>query len=119
MGFTLSSHMCGGKRVETVIGMVTDDVSCGMEKAENNCASSNPVQMKSNCCQDEFQKIQNDNDYTQREVKFDSSHDFAIVFIAVLNNLLPTNSVQTIFYKDYSPPPLIRDIPVMVQSFLI
>jgi hypothetical protein len=117
MGFTLSSHICRGKRVKTIVGVVTGDVSCGMEKVENNCVTGE--QMKSDCCQDEFQKIQNDNDYTQRQVKFDTFHDFAVIFIDVFNNLLPTSSIRTTFYKEYSPPPIIRNIPVMVQSFLI
>lgn len=117
MGFTVSSHICGGKRVKTEFGLTTSDVSCGMENDESNCLDGE--QMKSNCCQNQFHTIQMNEDYTQQLTKVNFSQNFAIVFVAVLYNLLPNTTVQTIFYKDYSPPPLIRDIPVMVQSFLI
>ena len=48
MGFTVSSHICGGKKVKTVLSVGAADVSCGMEKNENNCATKK--QMKPNCC---------------------------------------------------------------------
>ena len=117
MGFTVSSHICGGKEVKTEYAMTITDVSCGMEQEENNCASG--MQLKSNCCQDQFRLIQMDEDYTQELTPIDFSIDFSIIIITTLLDLVPSTSLQTTFYKDYSPPPLIRDIPVMVQSFLI
>ena len=71
MGFTVSSHICGGKKVKTVLSVGVADVSCGMEKNANNCATKK--QMKPNCCQDEIQLIQNDEDYTQQITDFDFS----------------------------------------------
>lgn len=119
MGFITSSHICGGKKVETKVGLIAADVSCGMEKEENNCASSSREKMKSNCCQDEFQRIQMNEDYSQQLTKVNFSSDFSTVFIAVFFELFPSISFQSIFFKDYSPPPLVRDIPILVQSFLI
>ena len=117
MGFTVSSHICGGKRVKTEIGLIESDVSCGMERAENNCAEGE--QMKSNCCQDDILMVQMDEDYSQKVTNANFSSDFVFVFVAVLCDVLPSTTVQKIFYNDYSPPPLIKDIPVLVQSFLI
>lgn len=117
MGFTVSSHVCGGKRVKTVISVGKADVSCGMEKNANNCASKK--QMKPNCCQDEVQLIQNDEDYTQQLTNFDFSPDFLIAFITSYVELFENETTEADFFSDHSPPPLIRDIPVLIQSFLI
>ncbi|MBL4668450.1 MAG: hypothetical protein JKY30_04225, partial [Flavobacteriales bacterium] len=93
------------------------DVSCGMEKNANNCATEKET--KPNCCQDEFELIQNDEDYTQQQLKVDFSNNFLIVFIASYVELFQTEATDVDFFTDHSPPPLIRDIPVLVQSFLI
>lgn len=117
MGFTISTHICGGKKVKTVLSIGNADVSCGMEKAQNNCASGQ--QMKSNCCQDEFQLIQNDEDYKQPLTNFDFAPDFLIAFVTSYVELFGNETTKIDFFTDHSPPPLVRDIPVLVQSFLI
>ena len=117
MGFTLSSHHCGGKRVKTVLNLGITDVSCGMENSKKGCSDS--TKMNSNCCQDEFQKIQLNNDYTQVVSYEKISLDFTIVFVSILFDLLPNTATETYFFKNYAPPPLVKDIKVLVQSFLI
>lgn len=117
MGFTVSSHVCGGKKVKTVLSIGSSDVSCGMEKKANNC-STKPI-MKKNCCEDEVLLIQNDEDYTQQLTNFDFSPDFLIAYFTSYIELFENETIETDFFTDHSPPPLIKDIPVLVQSFLI
>jgi hypothetical protein len=117
MGFTVSSHICGGKKVKTELSIGATDVSCGMEKNANNCTSKK--QMKPDCCKDEVQLIQNDKDYTQRLISFDFSPNFLIAFITSYVKLFENETTEIDFFLDYSPPPLIKDIPVLIQSFLI
>ncbi len=117
MGFTVSSHICGGKRVKTVVSMSVADVSCGMEKTRNNCASGE--QMRSNCCQDEFLLMQLEENYTQQLTEVDFSNDFLVAFVVAYFDLIENTIAKKDLFHDLSPPPLIRDIPVFVQSFLI
>lgn len=117
MGFTVSSHTCGGKKVKSVISVGSVDVSCGMEKNANNCATKK--QMKPNCCQDEIQLIQNDEDYTQQLTNFDFSTDFLLAFVTSYVELFENETSEIDFFADHSPPPLIKDIPVLLQTFLI
>lgn len=118
MGFTVSSHICGGKRVETVLNIGITDVSCGMENtSQKKCADEK--QMKSNCCQDEFQKIQINDNYTKITSFEHFSPSFTIAFVAILVDLLPNVKTPHLFFKNYLPPPLVKDIKVLVQSFLI
>ena len=117
MGFTVSSHICGGKKVKTTLSVGAADVSCGMEKNVNSCATKK--QMKPNCCQDEIQLIQNDEDYTQQITDFDFSTDFLLAFVTSYVELFESETSEIDFFADHSPPPLIKDIPVLIQSFLI
>lgn len=117
MGFTVSSHICGVERIKTVLSIGNTDVSCGMETTKKDC--SHDKQMNSNCCQDEFQKMQLNDDYTKVITFKNFTPDFTIIFVALLFNILPTENVQTFSYKNYLPPPLVKDIKVLVQSFLI
>lgn len=118
MGFTVSSHICGGKRVETVLNIGITDVSCGMENtSKNKCADEK--QMNSNCCQDEFQAIQLNDSYTKITSFEQFSPSFTIAFVAILVYLLPNVKTPHLFFKNYLPPPLVKDIKVLVQAFLI
>jgi len=117
MGFTVSSHFCGGKKVKTVLSIGCSDVSCGMEKNSNNCASK--IQMKPDCCQDEYQLIQNDEDFSQQTTQFDFSPKFLIAFIISYVDLFENETTEIDFFADHSPPPLIKDIPVLIESLLI
>jgi len=117
MGFTVSSHICGGHKVKSVISIGNADVSCGMEKKKSDCETKSL--MKDDCCQDEFQLIQNDENYTQQVTDFDFSNDFLIAFVTSYVELLETETTEVDFFTDHSPPPLIKDIPVLIQSFLI
>lgn len=113
MGFTVSSHICGGKRINTTVNIEPTNVSCGMKL--NNVTK----EIKPNCCEDQFQTVWLNENYTVQLQKVNLSIDFTIEPIQTLINLLPKNLTQKILYKNYLPPPLIKDIPVMVQSFLI
>ena len=117
MGFTVSSHTCGGRKVKTVVSIVNADVSCGMESKTNDCSTQ--PQIKNNCCQDDFQFIQNHEDYTQQITVFDFSTDFIVAFINSYIELFETEISELDFFTDHSPPPLIKNIPVIIQSFLI
>lgn len=116
MGFTISSHICGGKRVETAFSLMKTDVSCGMEKEEKTY--SNGEQINSNCCQDEFQLVKVEEDYMQQYNKVEYNKEFVAVLFTVVFDLFSLETHEG-FYSDYSSPPLVRDIPVLIQSFLI
>ena len=117
MGFTVSSHVCGGKKVKSVVSIGTADVSCGMEKKANNCTSKK--QMKKDCCEDEFVLIQNDEDFTQQVTSIDFFPNFLIAFFVSYVELFENETNEIDFFIDNSPPPLIKDIPVLIESFLI
>lgn len=117
-GFTVSSHICGEEKVKTVFGISHTDVSCGMEEEADNVCDRNDM-ITSNCCQDELQQIKLDENYTQQFTEVNFNNGFVAVLFTVVFDLFSSEASQEFFYSDYSPPPLVRDIPVLIQSFLI
>lgn len=115
-GFVISSHLCGGKKVKTEFGLTINKVSCGMDKERNNCVKG--TQMQSSCCQNQFRLVQIDEDYTQQYNKVEFNKEYAVALFTVITHLFPEKSIQQAFYSDYSPP-LVRNIPILIQSFLI
>lgn len=117
-GFTISSHICKGKKVETVVGFRKLDVSCGMEEAKKEMSCSNENQFNSNCCQNEFQTFLMIEDYVQQVFELNVSPSF-IVFLFVTMDLNLETGFKNLVYDVYLPPPIQKDIPVLFQSFLI
>lgn len=117
MGFTVSSHICGGRSVRTLISIGRADVSCGMEKDVSEC-STNSI-MKNNCCQDIFQLIQNDENYTQQHTSLDFFPNFLVAFVTSYVELIKYEQLKDDFILNKYPPPVVKDIPILIQSMLI
>ncbi|HLU85228.1 MAG TPA: hypothetical protein VKZ45_07130 [Vicingaceae bacterium] len=117
-GFTISSHICKGKKVETVVGLRKLDVSCGMEEAkkEKNCSNEN--NFNSNCCQNEFQTFLMTEDYVQEVFELKTPSSFFVLWFVIMDLNLETG-FKNLVYNVYLPPPIQKDIPVLFQSFLI
>jgi hypothetical protein len=90
-------------------GMVMQDSSCGDEQAENP-----------GCCDNEYTQVTTDDNFTKArlDVKFDTH--FVVAFVSIF--MLKTPFLEEALfaaYIDYNPPPLIKDIPVLYETFLI
>ncbi|PCJ23029.1 MAG: hypothetical protein COA97_12555 [Flavobacteriales bacterium] len=117
MGFTVSSHICGGKKVKTTLSISKADFSCSMEEVKSSYSSEK--QMKKSCCKNEFQLIQIEEDYIQELTEVDFSAKFFISLVRVRFALFENTTTEKDFFNDYLPPPLIKDISILIQSFLI
>lgn len=116
-GFTISSHYCAGKRVKTVVGVSKEKGGCGMMESVNSCDSGST--MTSNCCKDTFQEVKMVQDYTPTfEKAVEKNPAFALLFACTSYFQSDQKSAHP-SEQAYSPPPLIKDIPVFIQSFLI
>ena len=116
MSFTIDMHYCGDTLVDTAIFNKVD--TCGME-TENPATNACAV-IKDNCCSNE--QIAMDG---QDELKtsFDSlSKDQQILtatFIYAYINLFEGFDENTIAYSEYPPPPLVKAIYKLDETYLI
>ncbi len=111
-GFSLHRHHCIISK-KTIISVAHIKNCCGTEGKEQDCPKE--------CCQDETEFFQLDTEISLPA----TAHDFtpeqfiAVVQHCVLSRLFDQHVERSSSYLNYKPPLLLRDIPVIVQSFLI
>jgi hypothetical protein len=105
-GITVNKHYCGGHLSDVSLYL---SATCG-------CGD---MDMDSDCCQTNSDFVQLDEDYTI--LTFDLSPDNELI-VEIANNyvdlLIESDNAPTDYFH-HIPPLIERDIPVLVQSFLI
>ena len=122
VGFTMNTHFCGGKAMETSFSIGPQNLDCGMSDMEKECESipSKEKQIKQKpCCENQHQLLQLDEN---ADVQITSIEVHPVFLIAFIHSF-----VQPVLFADqfpihntyYSPPIPDRDIQVLFQTFLI
>jgi len=113
--FTIDKHYCGKFLVDHAIFSTAS--SCGMDMDshsgidlmdQDNCCSSQNISVQ---CQDELNLFFQTLDLNQQL--------FLTAFTYSYSNLFEGLSQQVISFKNYSPPLIVKDIPVLNETFLI
>lgn len=120
LSFSVNKHYCGEMLFSKTLFFQAQD--CGMQQmyvcGDDNTSSQS---VKNNgCCHNETLLIKGQN----LEQKAITATNLDIQKIAVIPNfnILSFEDIyqkKPTFYKNYSPPLLVKNIPVLVQSFLI
>lgn len=119
IGFTVSTHFCGGKAVKSSMSIGKDQVSCGMEKVkENQCDL--PTLKSKNCCQDEFVTIST----SEQNTSFSWTFDFPPIVCGSFTNeyhFYKAGLEDVVIVTNFPNPPPIpsRHRYILHQSFLI
>ncbi len=118
LSFTVGIHYCGQHLVDFAINKKAQ--GCGMSLAEPDSKPGPGHDQGFPCCEDVLLSFDGQEDLQQ--AVFELNLEPQIMVLAA--PMLP--EFRTIFcaynnhtYKDYFPPPLPKDIPVLYQSFLI
>ena len=117
MGFAVSTHFCGGHPVESVLAIGHKDLDCGMMDMQQEL--SNPhggeTQLgKVPCCANQYAAYEIEDDYSLEANPV--SIDGQFLFVLVYSSLTPGFKLPYVYYDS---PPLIADLPVLNQTFLI
>ncbi len=121
MSFSVDMHFCGDHLVDF---SMFDKVDTCLMKAEKSETSSSCEIMKMenemNCCSDVEVAIEGQDDlkisfdqlaFDQQQFVFSFAYSFISLFEGKDDNIIP--------FKDYVPPPLLRDVQILDQTFLI
>ena len=116
----IDKHYCGDMLFSKAIFLQAED--CGMEMATacpGHSTSEQYVQQES-CCHD-VQIIIEGNDVNQTASQLQTLKTFKVLvpLNIGINFALVDTQKHLAFYKDYAPPLIVQDIPVLIQSFLI
>lgn len=109
-GFSLHKHHCTVTN-ETVTSIVHEKSCCG-KNDKQDCPKK--------CCQDQVKYIQLDTETSPPVSQHQLSPDlFVAVLHVILFELFEQHDLRRNKYLNYNIPPIIQDIPVLTQSFLI
>jgi hypothetical protein len=113
--FTVDKHFCGSFLVDQAI--FSKALSCGMDMHTN---SETDLMDKDNCCSNQNISVdgQDELNISFNSMDFDQQV-FITAFTFSFNNLFEGLPQLVIPYKNYTPPLIVKDIPVLNDTFLI
>ena len=116
MSFTIHMHYCGDSLVETAIFQKAK--GCGMEM-DNPSTEGCSIKVK-DCCSDEQLKIDGQDEL---QLTFDKltidQQIFVASFVYTYINLFEGTEEKDTSFRDYIPPPVIRQIYKLDETYLI
>ena len=115
IGFSVSSHLCGGSVVLTSVDIIKKNLTCGMKKDKNKCPNKSHI--RKICCQNTFQYF-HILEGLDKQVALELNKTVALlpfpneieINITTLNNPV---------FEHYIPPIWIADLVVEHQCYLI
>lgn len=117
LSFTVESHYCGDILVDSSVFGAAE--TCGMEVQKTSPSSDCDI-TKKNCCSDEQLLLEGQDTLKISFEKLDKEQQvFVVTFIQSYLDLFEYENSDNEAFIDYSPPPLIRDVQVLDQTFLI
>ena len=107
VSWTVDKHICMGRVMDIFLFSHADD--CGMD-----------MDMEKSCCDDESFTVQGQDDLKISFENFDLDQQiFLVSFVQTYFHLFEIDSEEPSTFSEYNPPPLIRDVQVLDQTFLI
>ncbi|WP_235855766.1 HYC_CC_PP family protein [Flagellimonas aequoris] len=107
VSWTVDKHICMGRVMDVALFSHADD--CGMGK-----------DMEKSCCDDESFTVQGQHDLKITFDDFSLNQQFFIVsFVHTYFHFVEVDEKEPNHFSEYNPPPLIRDVQVLDQTFLI
>jgi len=118
-GITYAQHFCGGQQMMAKVTIGQERLSCGMAPVKDLCDESHQSDTHS-CCNNLYTQVAFDDTVEQPIVEFQLTPPFKVnttTFSASACEILTLQ--KEVVYTLYNPPPLIKDFPVLFDTFLI
>lgn len=119
MSFAVDMHYCGDHLVDFSFSKTVD--TCLMNAERTKSTSDCPMmEMKMDCCSDVEVVFEGHDDLKMSldHLSFDQQV-FVVSFVHAFTVLFEGFDTNKFYFKDYTPPPLIRDVQLLHQIFLI
>jgi len=113
--FTINEHICGGEKVSFAIGM--EAKTCGMEVT--NTTSDHTTVQQTPCCSDVSTLIQGQDELPSQDTFTVTTQTFITAFVHSYIFILTEEDTEKAVFKPYKPPPLVKDIQLLDETFLI
>lgn len=116
--FTVNKHICGGEVVD--VSYFTKADSCGMDSpvCENNTSTRQKVR-KEPCCDNHSEIIQGNDNIQQAQSSLKVPQIYFLAAFGFSYISLFDGDQKVSFYKDYSPPLVVKNIYKLDEVYLI
>lgn len=119
LSFSGGMHFCGDSLVDFALFESVD--TCGMKAGPAKAsASCEMLEIDMDCCSDMAFVVEGQQELN---LSFDSlafdQQVFVTSFVYTYLGLFEGPSEESPHFRDYAPPPLIRDVQILDQTFLI
>ncbi len=121
-GIAYAQHFCGGMEMMSEITIGEKYLSCGMESdaQDSTCGDEKAMPESHDCCKNHVTKIHTDDNFAKASFDIKLNKTFVTTFVSVfVLQEVEIASTQKIFFADYNPPPLERDLNILYDTFLI
>lgn len=120
-GIAYAQHFCSGMEMMAEITLGEKLLSCGMDEVSDKCGDETFIVKGHDCCENQFTKIQTDDNFAKASFDLKLNNTFVATFVAVfiLQEVEEITSAEKIFFADYNPPPLEKDLNILYETFLI
>jgi len=118
-GITYAQHFCGGHQMMAKVTIGQERLSCGMAPVKDLCDDSHQSDTHS-CCNNLYTQVAFDDTVEQPIVEFQLTPPLkanTTTFSASVYEILTLQ--KEVVYSIYNPPPLIKNFPVLFDTFLI
>ncbi len=118
-GVAYAQHFCGEYEMMAKVTLGHERLSCGMVMQESVCDQDKENDSHS-CCNNQYTQVEFDDTLTQTVFEFQTIPTFNLINRGVSSCVSEILTLQKqVVYITYNPPPLIKDIPVLLETFLI
>ena len=120
IGVSYDTHYCGGVLVDQQLSIMQSDLSCGMSENSGaiDASDESSTSISQVCCKNHhlgFQISDEYNDYQTTQFHFISNSSFPVFELDYISFI----QEREYNFIGYSPPPLLEDILLKKESFLI
>ncbi len=117
-GVTYAKHYCGDFEMMAEVTFGEKNLSCGMVMEDKTCNKEEAE--GHSCCDNEYVQVDVDDNFANASFGLNFHEPSVAVFVSVfvLQELIDYDESPN-FLGDYHPPPLLKDILVLYETFLI
>lgn len=117
-GLTYAQHYCGDFKMMEKITFGEEQLSCGMAMVDDACGDEKEAEHE--CCDNQYTNISTDDNFAQTTYDMVINDAFVASFISVfmLEQVVISNE-ELPEYSEYNPPPILKNIPILYETFLI
>lgn len=117
-GVTYAKHFCGDFEVMSTITLGEKNLSCGMKMDVKGC--DNETQKDRHCCKNKYENIDTDDNYSLSLFDLQINVPFIASFVSIfIFKQFSDPSQGLLFYTNYKPPPIGKNLSVLYQVFTI